>query len=117
MWSIREAVMVLLFLNELKLFSSVHFTGELACSTDFLSILCDTVALTELDETLSKGSWTFFAPTDNAFLDVLNSGLLARTDLLEPLQRLLLFHVTGGLVYKNDLKCSGLVPMVSYGRS
>jgi uncharacterized surface protein with fasciclin (FAS1) repeats len=81
-----------------------------------LSILCDAVSLAELDGPLSEGNWTVFAPTDDAIVELLNSGLLARYHVLEPLQGLLLFHVTSGFVYKDDLTCSGLVSMVCYGK-
>jgi uncharacterized surface protein with fasciclin (FAS1) repeats len=94
----------------------LFFTGELACSTDYLSILCDAVSLSKSDGPLSEGNWTVFAPTDDAIVELLNSGSLTRYDVLEPLQVLLLFHITSGFVYKDDLTCSGLVSMVRHGK-
>jgi hypothetical protein len=114
-FGVKEEVVIAFSFNETKFcFFVCQITGELVCTTDFLSILCDAVALAELDGPLSEGNWTVFAPTDNAIVEVLESGLLARSEVLEPLQELLLFHVTSGFVYKIDLTCSGLVPMVRH---
>jgi uncharacterized surface protein with fasciclin (FAS1) repeats len=79
--------------------------------------LCDAVILAELDGTLSNGTWTVFAPTDDAFLELLQREDSARNDSLELLQNLLLqnlllFHVVSGYFFVDDLACSGLLEMV-----
>lgn len=80
---------------------------ELAAGTESLSTLVTAVKAAGLVETLSsKGPFTVFAPTNEAF-EALPDGVLA--DLLKPenkakLQAVLTYHVVAGKVMSTDLK-------------
>lgn len=80
--------------------------AEIACSNDNFSTLCTAVTLAGLEDTLSKGSWTIFAPTNVAFsnLGATLDTVLADNDLLTDI---LLYHVAEGVVYSTDLACNG----------
>lgn len=84
----------------------------LACETEGFETLCAAVEAAGLVETLSSGTFTIFAPTNDAFdalPDGALDGLLADTDALT---NVLLFHVVPETtVYSTDLVCTGLVEM------
>lgn len=81
-------------------------TDLIADSATF-SILTKALKAAELDVTLgSKGAYTVFAPTDEAF-DKLPAGVLEKLLLpenKEKLRSLLLYHVVAGQVLSIDLK-------------
>ena len=70
------------------------------------SILCNGLQRTGVKRTLSTGTWTIFAPTNEAFLklppadvEILSNDLVALTDLI-------IFHlVAQEKLYKDDLPC------------
>lgn len=65
-----------------------------------------------LDEALSEGHWTVFAPTNQAFEelgDVLDA-VLADVDVLT---NILLFHAVDKVLYADDLVCTHRVHMAS----
>ncbi|KAL3921668.1 MAG: hypothetical protein SGARI_006626, partial [Bacillariaceae sp.] len=83
----------------------------------FTATLCTAVKAAGLGDALSSGSWTVFAPTDEAFdkLGSLLDDVLADTDLLTDI---LLFHAVDDVVASSDLECNtmgddGLVTMAN----
>jgi len=87
--------------------TSLDSIAELACAETNLSILCDAVNAAGLDDVLgSNGSYTVFAPTNDAF-EVLGATLLDEllADPAGELSRILLYHVADGKIFDNDLAC------------
>ncbi|GAX24129.1 hypothetical protein FisN_9Hh382 [Fistulifera solaris] len=86
--------------------------AEIACSTDDFSTLCTAVTEAGLAEALSEGSWTVFAPTNEAFANLGDTldAVLADKDLLTDV---LLFHAVSGEVLSTDLKCTERVEMAN----
>jgi uncharacterized surface protein with fasciclin (FAS1) repeats len=91
---------------------------ELAQATDSLSTLVAAVVEADLVETLnSEGPFTVFAPTNDAFanllaeLDVTTEELLARDDLAD----ILTYHVVSGEVLSSDLSDGQVVETVQGG--
>jgi len=80
---------------------------DLACNTDGFDTLCGLLTSFDLEATLSGGSWTVFAPTDEAFTkldDALDGGIASVSDDL--LFKILQFHVVKDQVlHSNDLSC------------
>jgi len=80
---------------------------DLACNTDGFDTLCGLLTSFDLEATLSGGSWTVFAPTDEAFTkldDALDGGIASVSDNL--LFKILQFHVVKDQVlHSNDLSC------------
>jgi len=79
---------------------------EIAQGNDDFSILVEAVIKAGLAGELSgEGPFTVFAPTNDAFVELL--GILGATDLddipLETLTAVLLYHVVEGRVYSSDL--------------
>jgi uncharacterized surface protein with fasciclin (FAS1) repeats len=81
--------------------------AEIACNTEGFSTLCAAVEAAGLENELSSGTWTVFAPTDEAF-DYLPDGTLEDLlDDVDALTNVLLFHaVADKKVYSSDLKCT-----------
>lgn len=73
------------------------------------SILVDAVVKAGLAETLTKGSYTVFAPTNAAFVKLLEERKVSSLEDLikkigiDGLKNVLLYHVVGGRVYSSDL--------------
>lgn len=85
--------------------------AEFACTDSDFSTLCDLVTEFDLAETLSNGTWTVFAPTDEAFASVEDtaSGLTA-----EQLAEVLTFHaVPDEEIAYEDLICKGKIEMAN----
>ncbi|OEU16120.1 FAS1 domain-containing protein, partial [Fragilariopsis cylindrus CCMP1102] len=80
---------------------------DLACSTDGFDTLCGLLTSFDLRDAISGGSWTVFAPTDEAFTkldDALDGGIASVSDDL--LLKILQFHVVDDQVlYSDDLPC------------
>jgi transforming growth factor-beta-induced protein len=78
---------------------------DLALGNSNFSILVEAVVKADLVETLASGEFTVFAPTNDAFLDLL--GELGYSSLDEIpvnlLKDVLLYHVLPAKVYSNDL--------------
>ena len=74
--------------------------AEIACTTPDFSTLCSLVVEAGLDDDLSEGLWTVFAPNDEAF---------EKADLsdIDDISDVLLFHtVANDKLYLDDLTCS-----------
>ena len=79
---------------------------QLVCEDPDFSILCESLELTGLADTLAAGNWTVFAPTNAAFLKLHPGVVQTLTSDTEVLRDLLLFHVVGGeVLMKEDLPC------------
>ena len=80
---------------------------DLACNTDGFDTLCGLLTSFDFEATFSGGSWTVFAPTDEAFTkldDALDGGIASVSDDL--LLKILQFHVVKDQVlYSDDLPC------------
>ncbi|GAX27073.1 hypothetical protein FisN_9Lh212 [Fistulifera solaris] len=86
---------------------------ETICSIVNLSTLCATVTQAGLTSTLSEGSFTIFAPTDDAFLKLpskLRDAIRADNTMLS---NILLFHVVDEELLSTDLVCNGSVRMAN----
>ncbi|MCH9815199.1 MAG: fasciclin domain-containing protein [Actinomycetia bacterium] len=79
---------------------------EVAAAAGDFTTLVDAVVAAGLDETLSTGEYTVFAPTDKAFQPLVDDGTV--TALLEDpegqLTQILLYHVVEGTVTSADLE-------------
>lgn len=76
-----------------------------------LSNLCDLIGVFELEETLSSGTWTIFAPTNDAFAAVAET--IAGLDPSVILDILLFHAVQGSAVMSSDLVCDGFLLMAN----
>merc|ERR1711957_559755 len=80
---------------------------DLACSTDGFDTFCGLLTSFDLKDAISGGSWTVFAPTDEAFTkldDALEGGIASVSDDL--LLKILQFHVVEDQVlHSDDLSC------------
>ncbi len=85
---------------------------DIACSLDDFSTLCTAVKEAKLEDALSDGHWTVFAPTNAAFSELgdLLDTVLADTKLLTDI---LLFHAVDDVVGSSDLVCSATVEMAN----
>lgn len=88
------------------------FTAEIACSTDDFSTLCAAVTQVGLAGALSEGSWTVFAPSNDAFANLGGTldAVLADDKLLT---EILLHHIVDREVYSDQLRCNGKVKMAN----
>jgi len=79
---------------------------ELVCEAPDFSILCGTLEVTGVGESLKSGTWTLFAPNNEAFLKLPPDYVDVVTSNNEQLKKLLLFHaVPGTALYAEDLPC------------
>jgi uncharacterized surface protein with fasciclin (FAS1) repeats len=84
--------------------SHVCLSAEIACTTEGFAVLCAALGETDLIETLSGGSFTVFAPTDQAFEELLGVdplGALGTVDIAT-LRDLLLYHAVSDVVITSD---------------
>lgn len=73
--------------------------------------MCELVQAFELDEALSGGTWTVFAPTNDAFAAI--ADVIATLDP-ETILDIVLFHaVPEAAVFSTDLVCDGSVTMAN----
>lgn len=86
-------------------------SAEIACNLPSFSALCELVGVFELGDALSSGTWTIFAPTNDAFSAIADvAATLAPEELLD----ILLFHaVNGTALSTSDLECEGFITMVN----
>lgn len=90
--------------------------AEIACGSNDFDVLCEAMKHTELTEALTDGSWTVFAPTDNAFHELLNAQHLHSIKDIskETLKEVLLYHtITNEELKFHDLQCEGIFKMTS----
>lgn len=78
------------------------------------STLCIALRQAGLGSALSSGSWTLFAPTNEAFANLGDTldAVLADNTLLT---NILLYHAVDDVVYSSDLECSASVLMAGGG--
>lgn len=90
----------------------VVLAAEIACSNADLTKLCAALTQAGLGKTLSEGSWTVFAPTNEAFANIGDalSDIQANSVLLS---EILLYHVVNDVVFSADLECNQEVLMAS----
>jgi uncharacterized surface protein with fasciclin (FAS1) repeats len=81
--------------------------AELACSSSYFSVLCTLLMDNELVDALNDGSWTVFAPTNDAFDDA--PPFPAGIDIAEVLKG----HVAGNVIYFEDLVCTEKITMLN----
>lgn len=80
---------------------------QLASSSGSFSTLAQAVQAAGLGDTLSSGTYTIFAPTDQAFANSLPAGaveFLLKPENQELLQQVLTYHVIPGEVTSNELR-------------
>jgi uncharacterized surface protein with fasciclin (FAS1) repeats len=77
-----------------------------------LSTLCTLITQLGLDNVLAEGSWTLFAPINEAFtaLGGLLDSIASETELLT---NVLLYHLTEGVVSSSDLQCNVSIAMTN----
>jgi transforming growth factor-beta-induced protein len=106
-WKVRVAVAP----NKipcLSPFSSwpVDIPAAIACSADGLQTLCQAIQTAELEETLSGGMFTVFAPTNEAFEAIPSDVLEATLADVDELTDTLLYHVVvDQKLMSSDLPC------------
>lgn len=88
----------------------IEFTVDLACSSPEFSTLCAAVTQAGLGNTLSSGSWTIFAPTNEAFAKLGDTLDFVLSDNAR-LREILLLHVIDYRVYSTDLVCTKKIRM------
>ncbi|MGB3638716.1 MAG: fasciclin domain-containing protein [Rivularia sp. (in: cyanobacteria)] len=103
-------------MGNMKMSASNKNLVEVAVASNSFNTLVKAVQAAGLADTLANGSFTVFAPTDQAFNDSLPQGAVAF--LLKPenkdlLRQVLSYHVTKGKVTSNQLQ-TGTVNML-YG--
>ena len=89
---------------------------DVACSLENFSTLCTAIQVAGLEDALSSGHWTVFAPTNDAFAK-LGDMLDAVLDDTALLADILLFHAIDDVVSSDDLECTGLVEMANHQKS
>jgi uncharacterized surface protein with fasciclin (FAS1) repeats len=100
------------------MFNANHFahrfalpTAETACSLPDFTTLCQLLGVFELEETLSDGTWTVFAPTNDAFAAV--SDVVAGLDPAVILDVLLFHAVPDQVIMSSDFVCDGFITMAN----
>jgi transforming growth factor-beta-induced protein len=94
--------------------SSCSSITALACGTAGLETLCTAVKAAGLNGTLASGTYTVFAPTNDAFKSLPSGTLDALLKDIPALKNILLFHVVSGrAVYSKNLKCTKLLRMAN----
>ncbi len=88
-------------------------SAEIACSTDDFSTLCTAVTQAGLGETLSEGSFTVFAPTNEAFMNLGSEMLNAVLADNELLTNIVLYHVVDEELSPADLECNDKIRMAN----
>lgn len=84
-------------------------TAEIACGTPGFESLCTNVVATGLAGALSTGTWTVFAPTNEAFADFV---LRPKGKYMDSLTNLILYHaVPNATVLSSQLVCDASVTM------
>ncbi|MEL7241114.1 MAG: fasciclin domain-containing protein [Cyanobacteria bacterium J06573_2] len=92
--------------GEMKMSTSNRNLVEVAVASDSFDTLVKAVQAAGLADTLASGSFTVFAPTDQAFEESLPSGaveFLLRPENRNILRQVLSYHVVQGRVTSNQL--------------
>lgn len=90
----------------LMLWFLLILVDQVVCEDPDFSILCGSLEITGLAELLKTGTWTMFAPNNEAFLKLPPAYVQLVTSDDDALSRLLLLHVAKDQVlYKDDLPC------------
>lgn len=91
-----------------------HYSSiaDIACESSLFSTLCTAITQAGLREALSGGSWTLFAPTNDAFAKLGNALTTALADNTL-LTDILLTHAIENVVYSSSLECGGTVSMAN----
>ncbi len=90
-------------------------TDEIACDTEGFSALCSAIETAGLADALSSNArnLTVFAPTDQAFIDLIGDGGSVTLNR-EILEDLLLYHAIGDVVVlSSDLQCDAELSMAN----
>ena len=75
---------------------------------------CDLITDFDLAEALSRGTWTVFAPTDDAFDTMVEHVDLTSDEIVSVVR----YHLhDGSLLFFEDLVCRDLIPMANGRRS
>jgi transforming growth factor-beta-induced protein len=83
---------------------SAFRTVDFACGSDDFETLC--IAAAGLEDELSGGTYTFFAPTDDAFAELPSQVLQSLLDDAEALAEFLTYHAVAGEAFSvSDLPC------------
>jgi transforming growth factor-beta-induced protein len=94
--------------------SSCSSITTLACGSAGLETLCTAVKAAGLNGTLASGTFTVFAPTNDAFKNLPNGTLDALLKDIPALKNILLFHVVSGrAVFSTNLKCTRKLRMAT----
>jgi uncharacterized surface protein with fasciclin (FAS1) repeats len=92
--------------------------ADIACKTDGFSTLCAAVQAAGLGEALTTGTFTVFAPTDDAFAALPAGTVEGLLDDIDALTNILLFHAVADKKVKScNLRCNGMVEMANGGMS
>ena len=86
-------------------------SAEIACSRDDFRTLCELAQIFQLDDDLSGGTWTVFAPNNAAFAAIADT--LATLDPDGVLDVLLFHAVAETAIVSTDLVCDGFVTMAN----
>ncbi|GAX29021.1 hypothetical protein FisN_7Hu388 [Fistulifera solaris] len=86
--------------------------ADIVCESSLFSTLCTAITQAGLREALSGGSWTIFAPTNDAFARLGNTLTTALADNTL-LTDILLTHAIESVIYSNSLECGGTLTMAN----
>ena len=92
--------------------------ADIACNTDGsfsgFSTLCAALQAAGLEAALRDGTYTVFAPTDDAFANLPNGTVDALLNDIPSLTNVLLFHaVADQEIFSTDLECTQLIEMAN----
>ncbi|VEU41966.1 unnamed protein product [Pseudo-nitzschia multistriata] len=87
---------------------------DLICEKNEFMTFCDLITDFDLAEALSRGTWTVFAPTDDAFDTMVEHVDLTSDEIVSVVR----YHLhDGSLLFFEDLVCRDLIPMANGRRS
>ena len=88
---------------------------DIVCDDNDFDILCHSLMFTDLDDDLDGDEWTLFAPTDDAFYEVMHRfGLDSITELgKEDVKEILLYHVVPEELDFDHIHCGDELEMAS----
>lgn len=79
---------------------------DIVCDSVNFESLCDVIHAAGLDDELAGGTWTLFAPTDQAFAEIPSESLQSILDDAEASTELISYHaVEGQALSASDLPC------------
>ena len=88
---------------------------EIVCDEKDFDVLCHALKYTDLDDDLGEDEWTLFAPTDDAFHEMMDRFHLDSIKELEKdeVTNLLLYHVVPKGLEFHDIHCGKELEMAS----